>query len=125
VNATALLSPFDSLIWERQRTERLFDFHFRLEIYTPAHKRQHGYYVLPFLHGERVVGRVDLKSDREGSRLQVRGGSVEAGVKEKSIAEPLYEELRALARWLGLEDIAITSKRGSLMKELLRFKRVR
>jgi uncharacterized protein YcaQ len=118
VNASALLSPFDSLIWERQRTERLFDFHFRLEIYTPAHKRQHGYYVLPFLHEGRIVARVDLKSDREHARLQVKGGSVEPGVKEKEIIEPLRDELSSLAKWLGLEQVVVTSKRGSLLKAL-------
>ncbi len=120
VSASALLSPFDSLIWERQRTERLFGFHFRLEIYTPAHKRQHGYYVLPFLHEGRWVGRLDLKSDRESGRLQVKGGSVEAGVKESTVIEPLREELSSLAKWLGLETVAITSRRGSLMKILRR-----
>jgi len=101
----------------------LFDFHFRLEIYTPAHKRQHGYYVLPFLHDGRIVGRVDLKSERERSRLQVRGGSVESGIKESSVIEPLLAELQSLAAWLGLEDVAVTSKRGSLMKALHRLSR--
>ena len=120
-DTSALLSPFDSLIWERQRTERLFDFHFRLEIYTPAHKRVHGYYVLPFLHRGRIAARVDLKSERERGELQVRGGSVEAGVRESDIADELRKELEALAAWLGLEKVAITSRRGALMK-LLRAK---
>lgn len=118
VEAAALLSPFDSLIWERQRTERLFDFAYRLEIYTPAHKRQHGYYVLPFLLNDRLVGRVDLKSDRARGRLQVRGGSAEAGVNVRKIAAPLARELRSLANWLGLEDVEVTSRRGELLKLL-------
>jgi uncharacterized protein YcaQ len=117
-DVAALLSPFDSLIWERQRTERLFDFHFRLEIYTPVHKRQHGYYVLPILLGDRLVGRVDLKSDRQGSQLQVRGGSVEAGVKVNKVVEPLSRLLGELAQWLGLEKYAVMSRRGELMRAL-------
>jgi uncharacterized protein len=119
-NATALLSPFDSLIWERQRTERLFDFYYRLEIYTPAHKREHGYYVLPFLCDGRLVGRVDLKSDRERGRLLVKGGSVEEGVREAEVIEQLRAHLQALATWLGLDAVTIASRRGSLMKALRR-----
>ena len=114
----ALLSPFDSLIWERQRTERLWDFHFRLEIYTPIHERTHGYYVLPLLLGERIVGRVDLKSDRQGALLQVKGGSVEAGVSIADVLEPLSRQLTELALWLGLERYAVASRRGELMRAL-------
>lgn len=114
----ALLSPFDSLIWERQRTERLFDFHFRLEIYTPLHKRLHGYYVLPLLLGERIVGRVDLKSERHSGVLQVKGGSVEPGVAVKTVIPALARELSELAVWLGLERYTVTSRRGELMRAL-------
>jgi len=116
IEAQALLAPFDPIVWERSRTERLFGFRYRIEIYTPAHKREHGYYVLPFLLGDALVARVDLKSDRAASVLRVQAAHAEP-YAPPDVAERLADELRLMTRWLGLERIVVEPK-GDLAERL-------
>jgi uncharacterized protein YcaQ len=106
IKATALLSPFDNLIWFRERAERLFGVRVRLEIYTPAHKRTHGYYVLPFLQNEAITARVDLKADRKAGALLVLAAHAEPRADEAT-PHALAEELALMARWLGLRSVEV------------------
>jgi len=104
VSHSTFLTPFDPLIWNRKRLQRLFNFNYRIEIYVPQSKRKYGYYVLPFLHGDRLVARLDMKSDREKGNLQVLGLWWEESVPVDA-SEVLQHELARLAAWLGLDEI--------------------
>jgi len=120
VRAAALLSPFDSLVWERERTEQLFAFRYRLELYTPAPKRIYGYYVLPFLYRERLAARVDLRAERAVSRLAVHAVHLEpAGLDEESL-DALAGQLCELADWLGLAEVQLHGPASVLQEALAR-----
>jgi uncharacterized protein YcaQ len=110
VAACALLSPFDSLVWNRERNERLFNFHYRIEIYTPKPKRRFGYYVLPILCGNTLVGRLDMKSDRTTGTLRVEAAFVEPGTNANSVAGRVGKAVRSMATWLSLEHVAVGNR---------------
>ncbi|MBC7763553.1 MAG: YcaQ family DNA glycosylase, partial [Candidatus Saccharibacteria bacterium] len=112
IEATALLSPFDPVVWERTRAERLFGFHYRIEIYTPAHKRVFGYYTLPLLIDDGLVGRVDLKNDRQNLVLRVQSAWTETDAPPETAAR-LASLLREIASWQGLEAVVVMP-RGDL-----------
>lgn len=118
IRGLALLCPFDPVVWFRPRAERLFNFHYRIEIYTPPAKRIYGYYVFPILLDGELVGRIDLKADRQAGILRVRGAYTEPGVEPARVAPPLVTELETMATWLGLNDVSV-EKKGNLATALL------
>jgi uncharacterized protein YcaQ len=112
VDARALVTPFDSLGWERARIDRLFGMKYTIEIYTPPEKRVYGSYVFPFLLGDTLVGRCDLKADRQRGVLMVQSAHLEPGQRAADVAPALAEELREMQRWLGLDAIEVAAKGG-------------
>ena len=119
IGASALLSPFDSLIWRRERTERLFGFHYRIEIYVPEPERQYGYYVFPYLTGDTLAARVDLKADRARGALLARGAYLEEGCDAGAVAGELATNLQEMAAWLELSEVQV-GRRGNLAAPLRR-----
>jgi uncharacterized protein YcaQ len=115
--SATLVSPFDSLVWDRARTRRVFDFEYRIEVYVPEPQRVHGYYVLPVLFGDALVARLDLKADRKASVLRVASAHREPGVAEEAVADAIATELDTMRGWLGLDDIAV-ARRGDLARAL-------
>jgi uncharacterized protein YcaQ len=110
IRARALLAPFDPVVWFRDRTERLFGFHYRIEIYVPEPQRRFGYYVYPFLLDDQIVGRVDLKADRKAGVLRALGSFLEEGQDPTRVGTELAAELRLMADWLGLSEVHVSSK---------------
>ncbi|MGI9601549.1 MAG: winged helix-turn-helix domain-containing protein, partial [Acidimicrobiales bacterium] len=122
IDAATLVSPFDPVVWNRPRAEMLFDFEYRIEIYVPKPQRQYGYYVLPFLLGDRLVGRVDVKTDRDAGVLRAIAAYAEPGVEPADVAPPLAEALGRLAEFVGADSVSYGGA-GDLTPELKRVSR--